>query len=118
VKIAVATDPDLAPARHFGKAPSYIVFTVENGRVVDRQERPKPVCDHGPEGHGHQDEGEADGPDLHTRMSNVIDDCQVVMAGGIPAPMHRHLANVGLRPVIVRAASAEDAVTDFLSAQS
>lgn len=115
MKIAVATDADNSPARHFGEAPGYLVFTVvDNGRIQAREGRAKPVCDHGAGGGAH-DESEDDGPDLHTRMSNVIADCQVVIAAGIPAPMYRHLQACGLQPVISKAATAEDAVVAFLA---
>ena len=118
MKIAVATDDGIAPARHFGQAPHYTVFTIEGGRIVAREQREKPVCDqHGAGGHPDQADDQADGPDLHTRMSDVISDCQVVLAAGIPGPMIQHLTGVGLRPFVVRSASAEDAVLTYLDAQ-
>ncbi len=118
MKIAIATDQSGRPAGHFGEAPLYVVYTVENGRVVAQEERAKPVCDHaahsgGANGHGH-DSGESEGPDLHTRMADVIVDCQVVMARGIPAPMYHHLISVGLDPLLVGAATNEEALREYL----
>lgn len=114
MKIAVAIDPDDRPARHFGEAPAYLVFNAENGRILARESRAKPVCDHGGGGHDHDEHAE-DGPDLHTRMSNVIADCQIVIAAGIPAPMFRHLQACGLQPVLSTAASADEAVAAYLA---
>ncbi len=113
MKIAVAIDNDRRPARHFGEAPGYVVYQVENGQILACEDRPKPVCDHSAGGHGHEESAE-DGPDLHTRMSDVIADCQVVIAAGIPAPMRSHLANCGLQPLVLSAPSPEDAVRAYL----
>jgi predicted Fe-Mo cluster-binding NifX family protein len=117
MKIAIAADDSGRPAGHFGEAPLYIVYTVEDGQVVAEERRAKPVCDHGANGHSHDSE-EAEGPDLHTRMSDVIMDCQVVIARGIPAPMYRHLVGVGLEPLLAGAASAEEAVQEYLAGAS
>ncbi len=122
MKIAIATDQNGRPAGHFGEAALYVVYTLENGRIVAEEQRAKPVCEHGanhngPNGHGH-DGAEAEGPDLHTRMSDVIMDCQVVMARGIPAPMYHHLISVGLEPRLVGAASKEEALREYLGSRA
>ncbi len=122
MKIAIATDQNGHPAGHFGEAPLYVVYTVEDGRVVAEEQRAKPVCDHGAhtphaDGHGHNG-AEGEGPDLHTRMSDVIMDCQVVLARGIPAPMYHHLMSVGLEPQLVGAASKHEALREYLGSRA
>ena len=37
MKIAVVTDDQQTVSRHFGRAPYYLVFTVENGAIVSRE---------------------------------------------------------------------------------
>ncbi len=122
MRIAIATDEYGRPAGHFGEAPFYVVYTLEDGQVVAQEQRAKPVCDHagsGADANGHTHGGAAaEGPDLHTRMSDVIMDCQVVMARGIPAPMYRHLIDVGLDPHLVGAASNEEALREYLASRS
>ena len=41
MKIAVITDDGATISRHFGRAPYYAVFTVEDGAVVEREMRDK-----------------------------------------------------------------------------
>ncbi len=119
MRIAIATDEYGRPAGHFGEAPFYVVYTLEDGQVVGQEQRAKPVCDHAGSGAGANGaHGGAEGPDLHTGMSDVIMDCQVVMARGIPAPMYRHLINVGLDPHLVGAASNEEALREYLASRS
>ncbi len=41
MKIAVITDDGNTVSQHFGRAPYYLVVTVENKQIVDRQLRDK-----------------------------------------------------------------------------
>jgi predicted Fe-Mo cluster-binding NifX family protein len=39
MKIAAITDDGKTISQHFGRAPYYLVVTVENGQIVDHTER-------------------------------------------------------------------------------
>lgn len=41
MKIAAASDDGFNISEHFGRAPYYVVLTVENGVIVDKEKRPK-----------------------------------------------------------------------------
>src|SRR4030065_71206 len=41
MKIAAVSEDGVTVAQHFGRAPYYVVVTVEEGRVVDRETRTK-----------------------------------------------------------------------------
>jgi len=41
MKIAAVSDDGVTLSQHFGRAPLYVVVTVENGQVVDRETREK-----------------------------------------------------------------------------
>lgn len=123
MKIAVATDDGVSVGRHFGQATGYIVYTVSEGRVVGRELRAKPACDHhsGAEGgeaspsHDQEPAG-SEGRDLHGEMTDVIADCEAVAAGAIPPPMVRHLVARGIRPLVTDITLADEAVSAFLAA--
>lgn len=53
MKIAVVTNDGRSISAHFGRARNYLVVTVENGTIVERELRDKTACDHGHHGHGH-----------------------------------------------------------------
>jgi predicted Fe-Mo cluster-binding NifX family protein len=42
MKIAVITDDGKTISQHFGHAPYYLVVTVENNKIIDRELRDKP----------------------------------------------------------------------------
>ena len=41
MKIAVISDDEVNISQHFGRAPFYVVLTVEEGKIVGRETRPK-----------------------------------------------------------------------------
>ena len=41
MKIAAITDDGVTISQHFGRAPYYLVYTVEDGEIVDRELREK-----------------------------------------------------------------------------
>jgi predicted Fe-Mo cluster-binding NifX family protein len=128
MKIAAVTDDGVTLSEHFGQATRYVVTTVVEGRVVSREERAKPACDHhhnaetesAHHDHPHaetDDGGHLDeGPDLHTRMTDVIADCEAVIARGVPRPMYNHLVGAGIRPLITCIETIDDALDAYLAA--
>ncbi len=86
MKIAAVTEDGVTISQHFGRAPYYVVLTVEDGQVVGREQREKVAHGRGADGHVHV-EGQAHGfdaasQDTHGRMAAPIADCQVLLARG------------------------------------
>jgi predicted Fe-Mo cluster-binding NifX family protein len=101
-KIAVASEDGRSVSRHFGRAPLYAVFTIEQGRVVTTEHRPKP---------GHRDfTGGSTGPaDKHDAMSAVVADCRAVVAGGMGDGAAGALRAAGVEVVLTDEPDAETA---------
>jgi predicted Fe-Mo cluster-binding NifX family protein len=109
MKIAAVTEDDITISQHFGRAPFYVVVTVENGKIVARERREKL-------GHGHfageQHEGGPYGADprghgfdptaqsRHGRMLAAIADCDVLVARGMGAGAYHSIQQAGLRPIL------------------
>lgn len=89
MKIAVITDDGRLISRHFGRAPYYLVLTVENGQVVGRETRPKlGHTQFSGEGHSEEPHGSGHGMDSashdrHARMAGNISNCQAIICGGM-----------------------------------
>jgi predicted Fe-Mo cluster-binding NifX family protein len=106
VRIAVVTDDQNTISQHFGRAHYYLVFTVEDGQVMQQELRDKLGHDQfQQEEHGHHDhdhdhqQGHGLGQhsqDKHSRMMANIGDCQVLLAGGTLAPALRCGASAGV----------------------
>jgi predicted Fe-Mo cluster-binding NifX family protein len=41
MKIAVVTEDEVTISQHFGRAPYYMVYTVEGGKVTEKERRDK-----------------------------------------------------------------------------
>lgn len=81
MKIAAITDDENTISQHFGRASLYLVVTVENGKIVDKETRPKVGHHTFAAGRHHGTaQGERHGYDAsaqsrHASMAEIIADC-------------------------------------------
>jgi predicted Fe-Mo cluster-binding NifX family protein len=120
LKIAVITEDGITISQHFGRAPYYLVLTIDNGQVVGRELRDKL-------GHAHlaDEPHKADQPgqphgfgpaahDRHMRMAETIADCQALLCGGMGAGAYQSMQSRGVRPVVTDVLEIEPAVKAYL----
>lgn len=115
MKIAIATEDETRISQHLGRAPHFVVVTIEDGREVARERREKPA--HGPgEQHHHGAEGHSGGEHggLHNRMAAAVPDCQIVLAGGMGRPAYDSLQAAGLQPIVTDLRTVDEAVAAYL----
>ncbi|RME07004.1 MAG: dinitrogenase iron-molybdenum cofactor biosynthesis protein [Anaerolineae bacterium] len=116
-KIAVVTQEDGERiSSHFGMAPYFRVFQVEDGAVVRDELRPKPHHARHPhhhEDHAHHGKGRGH---LGAQMVAAIDDCQVLICGGMGTPAYQRAQAAGLE-VVLAGGKAVDAVTAYLNGE-
>jgi predicted Fe-Mo cluster-binding NifX family protein len=93
MKIAVVTENREKLSSHFGRAPYYRVFTVEDGAVVSEEDRTKPF-------HGQQEEHAHAHFHGHADMFAPIQDCQVLLCGGMGEPAYKKALAAGLEVVL------------------
>ena len=94
MKIAAVSEDLRTVAQHFGRAPYYVVVTVEEGLVTQRETRSKA---------SHRDfAGGADpGPAVkHQTMAGVINDCAALLAGGMGSGAFAALRAAGVDAVL------------------
>lgn len=122
MKIAVVTEHQTTITRHFGRALTYLVFTVEDGKIVSKEQRDKPGHQHGSHEHGGQpiqlhEPGDSFTPgavDTHAQMVDPIRDCEVVIAGGMGGGAYRALEQAGLETILTDMKDAEAAVQAYV----
>ena len=119
MKIAVITDDEQTISQHFGRAPYYLVATIENGQIVQRERRDKL-------GHAHfsnephvQQPGEQHGfdpasQDRHARMVVAIKDCEVLLCRGMGAGAYESMKQAGIRPIVTDIPGIDEAVQAYL----
>jgi predicted Fe-Mo cluster-binding NifX family protein len=107
MRIAAVSEDLATVAQHFGRAPYYVVVTVEGGAVVGRETRAKA---------SHRDfSGGADpGPGAkHQAMSQVIADCAALLAGGMGSGAFAALRAAGIVPVLTDEADIDTAAVRY-----
>jgi predicted Fe-Mo cluster-binding NifX family protein len=120
MKIAVVSDNETTISQHFGRAPYYIIQTVENGKVVKKEKFERGAagtcaCGHTEEGgHHHGSHGGDPESDVkHNRMVDPIADCQVLIAGGMGYGAYQALKSRNLQVFITAESSIQKAVELF-----
>ncbi len=104
MKIAVITDDGKTISQHFGQAPYYLVATIENGKIVDRELRDKLGHAHfAHEPHEVETPGQPhgfgqDAQDRHTRMAEAIADCQALLCRGMGMGAYESMKTLGIHP--------------------
>ena len=120
MKIAAITDDGKTISQHFGRARYYLVVTVEDGKVLTQERRdkeghhtfaPQEAMEHPVSSpHGFDPASR----NRHAQMLATIQDCQVLLAGGMGLGMQRNLEEVGIRPVLTDARDIQEAVQAFV----
>lgn len=121
MKIAFVTDDGEQVSRHFGRAGKYLVVEIEDGKEVGRVLRDKM-------GHQHfmQDESaqaEHTGPhgmdpasqSKHASMIAAIEDCEVVVCGGMGQGAYQSIVNSGKQVFMVENLDIDTVLKDFIS---
>jgi predicted Fe-Mo cluster-binding NifX family protein len=119
MKIAVITDDERSISQHFGRAPYYLVVTIEDGQILQRERRDKLGHAHfANEPHVHQP-GEQHGfdpvsQDRHTRMAEAIADCEVLLCRGMGAGAYESMKQAGIRPIVTDISDIDEAVQAYV----
>lgn len=120
MKIAAITEDGKLIHQHFGRAPFYLVVTVEDGQIVQREMRPKlghsnfvNEPDHHEE-HGAEHGFDPAAQNRHAQMAAPIDDCEALLCRGMGRGAYQNIQQRGIRPVVTDIASIEEAVQAYL----
>jgi predicted Fe-Mo cluster-binding NifX family protein len=123
MKIAAVSENGTTISQHFGRAPLYVVMTIDKGKVVSKEKRMRLAentcachgeahsdC-HGKEaGHGTDPASEV----KHAGMADAIADCQYVIARGMGPGAYLSLKNRNLEPIITAEENIDEAMRLFL----
>ena len=123
MKIAIASMNEQTIAAHFGRAEKYMVFSVENGQIIDRKMLPKlghrhfASQDSGRHHQGSGEKGSGFGRHAnckHDQMVENIKDCDMLLAGGMGRGAYQDLQKWGIKPVVTKITDVETAVRAVL----
>ena len=123
MKIAAITDDGKTISQHFGRAPYYLVVTIEDNKIVDCEMRNKlGHVQFQEEGHHDENSGERHGfgPEAdhrHGRMAEAIADCEALLCRGMGMGAYESMKVLNIRPVVTDIADIEEAVLAYTKGQ-
>ena len=118
MKVAAITDDGKTISLHFGRAAYYLVATIENGQIVNRELREKMGHNHfHNEAHAEQP-GQPHGMDAtshnkHLQMSETIADCEALLCGGMGMGAYQSMVSRGIKPVVTDIRDIDQAVMAY-----
>lgn len=123
MKIAAVSEDGVTISQHFGRAPFYVIVTVEDGKIISHETRDK--MGHAQfsgethaEAHGEDPRGHGFDPaaqNRHARMAAAIADCEVLLARGMGAGAYESMKQAHIRPVVTDVANIDEAVQAYLA---
>jgi predicted Fe-Mo cluster-binding NifX family protein len=93
LKIAFPTDDGVTISAHLGRAPYYVVATLDGANAPQFEQRAKAY-------HGQDSQGHHDAHHDHNSMFAPLADCQVLIAGGMGQPAFDHVQGMGLKVLL------------------
>jgi predicted Fe-Mo cluster-binding NifX family protein len=123
MKIAAVSEDGVTISQHFGRAPFYVVVTVENGKIISHETRDKMghayfAGETHEEAHGADPRGHGFDPAAqhrHARMAASISDCQVLLVGGMGMGAYESMQQANIIPVVTDLENIDQAVQAYLS---
>lgn len=115
MKIAVASSDGTEISPHFGRSTHFLVFDVEDGKVVGKELRGNTFTAHA-RGECHGDGQHDHGANSHASIVDALRDCSAVLCYGMGWRAAEALSQAGIQPYILGERSTpEGAVALFLS---
>jgi predicted Fe-Mo cluster-binding NifX family protein len=120
LKIAIISEDGKTISQHFGRAPLYVVVTVDEGKVVGRETRPKAGHHSFAQGETHEETGgrhgfDAASQDKHAQMAAPLGDCQVLIAGGMGMGAYESLRSYDVQPIVTDLRDIDQAVGAYVA---
>lgn len=120
MKIAAITDDGKTISQHFGRAAYYLVLTIEDGKIVDRELRDKVGhnqfggAHHTVDSHGGEHGLDSASHHKHAQMAETIADCTVVLCGGMGRGAYESMRRLNIQPLMTDLTDIEVAAQAYM----
>jgi predicted Fe-Mo cluster-binding NifX family protein len=120
MKIAIVSEDKINISEHFGASPVFLVFEIQEGKIIGKEEREKPGHKKfaGEEEHpltdekGHHGIG-AQASERHKQMYEIIKDCEVLIVGRMGFGAYEDMTNFGLKVISTDIKTIDEAVSFY-----
>lgn len=109
MKIAVATDDYLNVTGHVGRCLGFLIYNVENGKIISEEIRENNFTNHGrgaSHEHGHEHNHEH-GKSGHAKLAEGINDCSHLICHGAGWRLAKDLKAENIELVLTRETNAK-----------
>lgn len=120
MKIAAITDDGTTISQHFGRAPYYLVLTIEEGKIVNKEMRNKMGHNqfhdqpHVEEAHGAGHGMDPTSHNKHVSMAQTIADCKALLCGGMGMGAYESMRQLNIQPIVTDISNIEEAARAFI----
>lgn len=120
MKIGIPTNDKTTVSEHFGGSPYFMVITVEDNKVVDKEVREKPShkdfattethppLEKGRHGFGPQ------ASERHKEMHEVIKDCDVLLSSRMGLGAYSDMVGFGMKVIVSDVEDIEKAISLYM----
>lgn len=120
MKIAIITDDGKTISQHFGRAQYYLVITIDEGIIINREMRKKIGHNHfsaeGHEEHAHEHHGSDEASHgKHTQMAQTISDCSAVVCGGMGMGAYESMKRLNIQPIVTDLINVNEIVIAYIN---
>ena len=119
MKIAIPSKEGNYLSQHFGRTLGFTIIEVEDGQIINQEYRPNTFTGHAlgqhQEHQHHGGEHDEHAQNSHSRILIALNDCEVVIAGGMGHRLLDDLTNDGKRIYITTQLETRKAVELFLA---
>jgi len=123
MKIAIVTLDGKTVSQHFGRSPYYIIYSIENEKIVAQELRKRGTGHFATnQQHSHEENHDhsqghgmgAENDKKHATMAQEIADCKVLIAGGMGIGAYNSFTNAGLEVYMTDYTDALQAAEDYI----
>jgi predicted Fe-Mo cluster-binding NifX family protein len=119
MKIAIPSDEGTYLSQHFGRTLGFTIFEVADGQIINQEYRTNTFTDHVSGQHQelqhHGAEHDDHAQHSHNRILNALNDCEVVIAGGMGRRLVDDLTDAGKKIFITSQPETRKAAEMFLA---
>jgi len=110
MKIAIVSDDEKTIASHFGRTRGFVIFDVDDGKIVGSEYRPNTFTGHarGMEGTGHE-------LDRHGPILSALRDCKVVISHGMGRRIYDDLKQANIEVFITEETDVAKALELYIT---
>ncbi len=115
MKIAIVTDDKENIAMHFGRALGFMIYEIEDNKIINKEYRENTFTGHVRGEHNHENNEHQSS--THSRILNALNDCSVVISRGMGRRIYDDLKSANIEAYITDKIKLNDAINAYIEGE-